>query len=57
MADLVVPINVGDEGLSVAGVLKETSMEDEELEYLELPRAENVGVTGDGISELEELWV
>jgi len=50
-------MNVGEEGLSVDGVFKETSMDEVELEYLSWPRVEKVGVTGDGISDADELCV
>ena len=51
------PMNVGDEGLSVDGVFRDTSMDEAELEYLSWHRVEKVGVTGDGISDADELCV
>ena len=33
------------------------SIEEAELGYLMCPRVENVGVTGEGISEAEEFWL
>jgi hypothetical protein len=51
------PINVGDEGLSLTEMWKVDSIEDAELGYLKCPRVENVGVTGEGISEAEEFWL
>jgi hypothetical protein len=50
-------MNVGDDGLSATEVWYDDSIEEAELEYLKCPRAENVGVTGDEISEAEEFWV
>jgi hypothetical protein len=50
-------MNEGDEGLSVEGVFKETSMDEAGLEYLSWPRVEKVGVTGDGMSDADELCV
>jgi hypothetical protein len=47
-------MNVGDDGLSVTGVFKDTSMDEVELEYLSWPRVEKVDVTGDGMSDAEE---
>lgn len=50
-------MNVGDDGLSTTEVWYDDSIEEAELEYLKWPREENVGVTGEGISEAEEFWV
>ncbi len=50
-------INVGDDGLSPTEVWYEDSIEEAELEYLRCPRAENVGVTGDGTSDADEFRV
>jgi hypothetical protein len=50
-------MNVGDDGLSVAGVFKDASTDEAELEYLSCPRIEKVGVTGDGMSDVDELCV
>jgi hypothetical protein len=51
------PMNVGDDGLSLIGLWRDDSIEEAELEYLKCPRVENVGVTGEGISEAEEFWL
>jgi hypothetical protein len=50
-------MNVGDEGLSTTEVWYDDSTEETELGYLKCPRVENVGVTGDGRSDAEELCV
>ena len=50
-------MNVGDDGLSTTDVWYDDSMEEAELGYLKCPRAENVGVTGEGRSDAEEFWV
>jgi hypothetical protein len=36
---------------------KVDSIDEAELGYLKWPRVENVGVTGEGISEAEEFWL
>jgi hypothetical protein len=46
---------LGDEGL--AGLIGDSSMDEDELEYLRWPRVENVGVTGEGRSEADELYM
>jgi hypothetical protein len=51
------PAKVGDEGLSMAGLWKDDSTDEVELGYLKCPRAENVGVVGEGISDADELWL
>jgi len=48
--------NVGDDGLSVAEFWKVESIDEAELGYLKWPRLEKVGVTGEGISDAEEVW-
>ena len=48
-------LNIGDDGLSTTGVWYDDSSEEAELGYRKCPRAENVGVTGEGMSEAEEL--
>jgi hypothetical protein len=48
------PTNVGEDGLSVVELWKEDSIEDAELGYLKCPRVEKVGVTGEGISDVDE---
>jgi hypothetical protein len=50
-------VKVGDDGLSTTEVWYEDSIEEAELEYLKCPRAEKVGVIGDGMSDAEEFWV
>jgi hypothetical protein len=49
-----VPANVGDEGLSTAEPRNGESMEELELGYLKCPRLEKLGVTGEGISVVDE---
>ncbi len=48
---------MGDEGLSVDGEFKDISVDEAELEYRSCPRVEKVGVTGDGMSDADELCV
>lgn len=47
-------INVGEDGLSTTDVWYDESSDEAELGYRKCPRAENVGVTGEGISDAEE---
>jgi hypothetical protein len=51
------PTKVGEDGLSFREEWKVESIEEAELGYLKCPRVENVGVTGEGISEAEEFWL
>jgi hypothetical protein len=50
-------INIGDDGLSTTEVWYDDSSEEAELGYRKCPRAENVGVIGEGMSEAEEFRV
>jgi hypothetical protein len=46
---------MGDAGLSVTGVfIRETSIDETELEYRRWPRVEKVGVAGGEISDADE---
>lgn len=56
LADLG-PTKVGEDGLSFTEAWKVESIEEAELGYLKCPRVENVGVTGEGMSEVEEFWL
>lgn len=47
---------MGDDGISIAGAFGDRSIDDVELEYLRW-RVEKVGVTGEGISDADELLV
>ena len=47
--------NVGEDGLSVAEFWNVDSIDEAELGYLKWPRLEKVGVTGEGISDADEV--
>ncbi len=47
---------MGDDGISMAGAFGDSSIDEAELEYLRW-RVEKVGVTGEGISDADELFV
>ncbi len=50
-------MKVGDDGLSAIDVWYDESIDEAELGYRKWPRVENVGVTGEGMSDGEEFWV
>ena len=50
-------MKLSGDGLSLAGLWKGDSIEEAELGYLKCPLVENVGVIGEGISEVEEFWL
>lgn len=50
-------MKVGEFGLSVIELWYADSTEEAELGYRICPRIENVGVTGDGMSDAEEFCV